>query len=58
VEQILDSRQHRSKIQYRVKWMGFHDPDKTWYPAENSQNSPEIIREFHEEYPEKPAPTN
>jgi len=58
VEQILDSRQHRSKIQYQVKWTGFHYPDKTWYLAENFENSPEIIREFHEEYPEKPAPTN
>jgi len=58
VEQILDSRQHRSKIQYRVKWNGFYDPDKTWYPAENFENSPEIIRKFRKEYPEKPAPTN
>jgi len=58
VEQILDSRRHRNKIQYRVKWTGFHDPDKTWYPAENFENSPDIIRKFHEEYPENPAPAN
>jgi len=57
VEQILNSRQHRSKVQYRVKWTGLHNPDKTWYPAENFENSHEITRKFHEEYPEKPGPT-
>jgi len=44
VEQILDSRRHWNKIQYQIKWTGFHDLDKTWYPAENFENSEEIIR--------------
>ena len=56
VEKILDSRRHRNQIQYRVKWTGFHDPDRTWYPARNFENSPDLIRQFHEEYPEKPVP--
>ena len=39
VEQILDSRLHRKKLQYRVKWLGF-DEDRTWYPASNFIGSP------------------
>jgi len=58
VEKILDSRRHRKQIQYQVKWAGFHDPDRTWYPAHNFENSPDLIHQFHEEYPEKPAPQN
>jgi len=58
VEKILDSRRHRNQIQYRVKWTGFHDPDRTWYPARNFEISPDLIHQFHEEYPEKPAPQN
>jgi len=58
VEKILDSRRHRNQIQYRVKWTGFHDPDRTWYPARNFENLPDLICQFHEEYPEKPAPQN
>jgi len=56
VEKILNSRHHRNQIQYRVKWTGFHEPDRTWYPVRNFENSPDLIRQFHEEYPEKPAP--
>ena len=58
VEKIVDSRQYRGQIQYRVKWTGFHDPDKTWYPARNFDNAPAAIQLFHEEYPAKPAPQN
>jgi hypothetical protein len=55
VEEIVDSRRHRGKIQYRVKWTGFHDPDTTWYPTENVRNSPDAVTQFHRRYPNKPA---
>jgi hypothetical protein len=58
VKEILDSRLHRNQLQYRVKWTGYHDPDKTWYPANNFENSPDAVRQFHERYPTKPSPTN
>ena len=29
VEKVLDSRRQRNQIQYRVKWTGFHKPDRT-----------------------------
>jgi hypothetical protein len=56
VEEVVDSRRHRGKVQYRVKWTGFYDPDTTWYPAENFRNSPDAITQFHTRYPGKPAP--
>jgi hypothetical protein len=55
VEEIVDSQRHRGKIQYRVKWTGFHDPDTTWYPTENFRNSPDAVTQFHRRYPNKPA---
>jgi hypothetical protein len=55
VEEILDSHCQRNRLQYRVKWTSFHDPDKTCqYPASNFENSPDAIRQFHERYPTKP----
>jgi hypothetical protein len=56
VEEILDSRRHRNQLQYRVKWTGFHNQDKTWYPATNFENSQEEVNRFHRRYPNKPAP--
>ena len=32
VEEILDSRMYRQRLQYLVKWVGFDRPD--WEPAE------------------------
>jgi hypothetical protein len=58
VKEILDSRLHRNQLQYRVKWTGYHDTDKTGYPANNFENSPDAVRQFHERYPTKPSPTN
>ena len=55
VEQILDSRIHRRKLQYRVKWFGF-DEDRAWYPASNFVGSPHRLRTFHVDYPERPGP--
>jgi hypothetical protein len=51
VEEILDSHYHQNCLQYRVKWTGFHDQDKTWYPALNFNNFPEVIARFYQSYP-------
>jgi hypothetical protein len=58
VEEITDSRYYRKTLQYRVRWKGFHDKDKTWYPATNFDNSPEAIERFHKHYPQKLGPPN
>jgi len=55
VDKILDSRTRWKKLYYRVQWLG-HDPDPTWYPAENFKHAPRRLRDFHEEYPSKDGP--
>jgi hypothetical protein len=56
VEQILDSRRYRGKLQYLVHWKGWSVPDRTWEPAKNLANAPAIIGKFHRDYPNKPHP--
>ena len=56
VEEILDIKKSRNKLQYRVKWKDWPEDDLTWYPAANFGNSQELINIFHARYPEKPKP--
>jgi hypothetical protein len=58
VKEIIDSHYYRKQLQYKVKWKGFHDEDKTWYPSSNFDNSPEAIKDFHQKYPWKVVPQN
>jgi transposase InsO family protein len=53
VEEILDSRRIRGRLQYLVKWRGFTDP--TWEPEENLTEV-EAVDTYHERYPARPAP--
>lgn len=55
LDDVLDSRLHRGRLQYKVSWTG-HPPDDTWYPADNFTNAREIVNEFHRQYPSKPGP--
>jgi hypothetical protein len=55
VEQILEARVHRTKLQYRVKWLGYED-DPVWYDAANFKNSPRKLREFHTANSTRPGP--
>ena len=52
VEEILDSRVRRRRLQYLVKWTGYDQPD--WEPAENV-NKLCAVDEFHQKYPNKPG---
>ncbi|MBW0486322.1 hypothetical protein O181_026037 [Austropuccinia psidii MF-1] len=56
VSQILDSKLKRGKL-YLVEWKGFNkDLERsTWEPAENLKNCPELVKEFHSLYPDKPG---
>ena len=55
LEEIIDSRVHRSNLQYRAKWTGYSpEHNKTWYPAENFENASIAIKQFHSRYPRKP----
>jgi hypothetical protein len=50
---ILDSRYHYEKLQYRVAWID-HFSDKAWYSTENFQNhSKEILNDYHQRYSAK-----
>lgn len=57
VDEILDSRMYRKRLQYRVKWSDSPD-DRTWYNADSNEfeHCDELVQRFHERYPEKPKP--
>ncbi|MBW0549111.1 hypothetical protein O181_088826 [Austropuccinia psidii MF-1] len=57
VSQILDSKMKRGKLWYLMEWKGFsQDPERsTWEPTKNLKNFPELIKNFHSIYPEKPS---
>ncbi len=53
MDDILDSRYHYGKLQYRVAWID-HSSDRAWYPAENFQkHSKEILIDYHQRYSDK-----
>jgi hypothetical protein len=55
VEQILEGCVCRSKLQYRVKWLGYED-NSVWYDASNFKNSPRKLRECHTTNLTRPGP--
>lgn len=55
VDKILASRIYQGKLQYKADWTGC-DPDDQFYDAESYINSPERVREFHEQYPDAAGP--
>lgn len=50
VEQILDSRTHRGKLQYKLRWEGYDASEDCWLNAEDVF-SPELVAEFHKSNP-------
>lgn len=52
VETILNSRIHRGKLQYEVKWEGWDKGHVSWEPATNVTNARELIEDFHREHPD------
>ncbi len=55
IDDILNSRRYRRRLQYRVKWNGY-DNDLNWYNADGDEfmNAQEIVDDFHIRYPNKP----
>ena len=58
VEEILDSRMHRSKLQYLVKWLGYQSFENSWEPVANVKHAKSLVDVFHSRYPSKPGPMN
>ena len=55
LEEIINSRLLRNKLQYRAKWTGYSpEHDTTWYLAENFENASITLEQFHSRYPRKP----
>ena len=55
VDDILDSRRHRGRLQYKVKWAQI-DRDDEWYyaDADEFKNAQDVTDEFHRRHPTKP----
>jgi hypothetical protein len=51
VEKVLNSRVHRRKVQYLVKWVGYDDSENTWEPARNLTHAWDLVKEFHLQNP-------
>jgi hypothetical protein len=50
INDILDSRYHYEKLQYKVIWID-HFSNRAWYSKENFQKySKEILNDYHQKY--------
>ncbi len=54
INDILNSRRYRRRLQYRVKWKSY-DNDLNWYNADGDEfmNAQEVIDDFHIKYSRK-----
>ncbi len=50
IEQILNSRKYREKLQYYIKWLNWNDIHNEWLNANNMSHASELIAEYHEKY--------
>jgi deoxyuridine 5'-triphosphate nucleotidohydrolase len=52
VEEIIDSRRYRGKIQYLVKWKNFPIEANSWEPSSiMKEDVPEMVKKFHKDHP-------
>ncbi|TFY65131.1 hypothetical protein EVG20_g5705, partial [Dentipellis fragilis] len=59
VEEVLDSKLYRGRIQYLVRWKGYTSSEDTWeYATSLADSAQEAIDEFHEAHPEAINPTS
>ncbi|MBW0579512.1 hypothetical protein O181_119227 [Austropuccinia psidii MF-1] len=60
VAQDLDSKFKRDQLLYLPECKGFSEnPEETaWEPAFNLTNSPDLLKDFHTFYPDKPGPNS
>jgi len=56
LDEIIDSRLHYNRLQYRAKWKGYSpEHDKVWYPSENFNHAEHTVQRLQRRYPRKPA---
>ena len=59
LDEIINSRRHCNKLQYRTKWTGYPpEHDKVWYGASNFEHVRDAIERFNYSYPQKPRRGN
>jgi hypothetical protein len=51
IEEIIDSRMFRGKLQYLVKWEGYPTSDNQWLPVSELNHAPDLIEQFHLTHP-------
>lgn len=51
VDDILDSRMFRRRLEYLVKWKGYDSGSTTWEPATNLSHASAKVRAFHKRFP-------
>ena len=54
VEEILDSRMFRRKLQYLVRWEGYGVEHNSWEYSDHVSNAPEKVADFHIRHPAAP----
>jgi len=53
VEEILDSRWHRKRFQFLVKWKGFSREHNSWEAASDVK-APDLVVKYYRKYPAAP----
>jgi hypothetical protein len=53
VEEVMDSRLFRGKLQYLVRWKGYGIEEASWEPRTNV-HAPQLTAKFHKEHPGAP----
>jgi len=53
VEEVLDSRWHRRRFQFLIKWKGFSREHNSWEVASNIK-APDLVAEYYRRYPTAP----
>jgi hypothetical protein len=56
IEEILDSRLRRDRLEYLIHWKGFPREEREWKPASELLHAREAITDFHRAHPAKPRP--
>jgi len=48
VEEVLDSRRRRGRLEYLVKWKGYDNTEEsmTWEPVANLKNSKDLVIKY------------
>jgi hypothetical protein len=57
IQEVLDSKKTRGKLMYLVFWRGYPLSKATWELAENLVHAQDLVNQFHQWYPNKPAPS-